>query len=32
MLLVLKVYETCDLSVCPARYIFQLYVYIIYEF
>lgn len=30
MLLVLKVYETCDLSVCPARYIFFNFMYILY--
>lgn len=30
MLLVLKVYETCDLSVCPARNIFFNFMYILY--
>lgn len=30
MLLVLKVYETCDLTVCPARYIFFNFMYILY--
>ena len=30
MLLVLKVYETCDLTVCPARYIFLNFMYILY--
>lgn len=30
MLLVLKVYETCDLTVCPARDIFFNFMYILY--
>lgn len=30
MLLVLKVYETCDLTVCPARNIFFNFMYILY--